>query len=269
VNQPAAALEALQKLDPDRGSIRGWAPYWFTMTHALHLLGRHAEELTAARELRRRHPDSRAGWVHEVRALAALGQAPAVDSLLRAAATLPPDTYWSLGAAMVTAGEELVAHGNPERASTYFARAERWLANQLARDPAHNAHRYWLGSAHYDRGRFDDAEPYFASLVEDAPADITFRGMYALVAAHGGDTALARQRLGDPPRFDRGSHTAYRARVAAVAADRERAIALLSEALSQGVGGLAWIHSSAQLDLASLAADERFARLGLLAARGR
>jgi len=268
-NQAAEAVAALRRLDPNGGAVRGWSPYWFALSHGYHMLGEFDQELQVARETRRRHPESRAAWVHLTRALATEGRTAEVDSLLDAAATLPPDTYWSQGAMMVIAGEELDAHGHGEQAGVYYERAERWLANQLTRDPSHRAHRYWLGSSYYDRGRWSEAEPYFESLVEDYPADQTFRGLWALAAAHRGDRATAWARLGAAPQFERGGYTANRARVAAVSGDPEQAIALWSEALAEGVSGLVWLHASARRDLVSLAADPRFARLGLAIPTGR
>ena len=48
--QPAARGGAvLTRLDPTRGSMRGWAPYWSLLTDGYHLLGEHTEELQAAR----------------------------------------------------------------------------------------------------------------------------------------------------------------------------------------------------------------------------
>ena len=265
-NRAAEALASLQTLDPDRGAVRDWAPYWYNLCHALHLLGRHEEELTAVQELRRRHPDSRAAWVHEARALAALGRTAALDSLLDEAEALPPDTYWSQGAAMVTAGEELDAHGRSGRSRPYYRRAQRWLANQLVRDANHRAHRYWLGSAYYDEGRWADAEPYFESLAHDFPRDVGFRGMWALIAARSGDTATARRRLGAPPRFDRGGYTSFRARLAAVGGNPEMAVDLWSEALGQGLSALVWLHAAGRRDLEPLAGNPRFQKLALLPA---
>ncbi|HEY7394809.1 MAG TPA: protein kinase, partial [Gemmatimonadaceae bacterium] len=104
------ALATLYGIDPDKGAMKGWAPYWFVLTHAEHLDGDFKRELETTRALRRRHPDSRAGWVHEARALATLGNTAALDSVMALAAPLPPDTYWSQGGMMVVAGEELDAH---------------------------------------------------------------------------------------------------------------------------------------------------------------
>jgi len=257
------ALATLYGIDPNKGAMKGWAPYWFVLTHAQHLKGDFALELTTTRELRRRNPDSRAGWVHEARALATLGNTAALDSVLALAAPLPPDTYWSQGGMLVVAGEELEAHRHPG-AQRYYDRAVTWLANQLARDPSNRAHRYWMGSVQLDRGAPENAGRYFESLAHDFPDEVQFRGLWGISAALLGDTALARQRLGPAPRYKRGEYLSYLARYAAIAGDTERSIALWSEALGSGVNGLVWLHASARRELASVANDERFRRLGII-----
>lgn len=267
VGRSGEALEVLSRVDPDAGAFRGWAPYWFVFSHALHLQGRYREELDAGRELRRRHPDSRAGWVHLTRALASLGDTTALDSLIVDASALPPDTYWSQGAMLVTAAEELEAHGFASRAPKYYAQAERWLANQLARTPDHRAHRFWLGSARYDQGAWRDAQPYFESLARDFPDDLQFRGLASLVAARLGDSVAAARWLGTPPPFGRGGFLVYQARHAAIAGDRERAVALWSEAIGSSINGIAWIHASSRPDLRPLDDDPRLFRLGLFPSR--
>jgi serine/threonine-protein kinase len=263
LNRPAEALAWLESLDPDRGAMRGWSSYWTQLAHALHLLGRHERELEAVRAARARHPDRRVGLVLEVRALAALGRQAEIDALVEAASVLPTDTYWSQGAALVVAGEELAAHGHGAAAPAYLEAAERWFANQLAADPDHVWHRYWLGCVLYDAGRWEDAAPYFQSLAEEAPTRVRLemRGWWAMIAARAGDAAEAARRLGPAPAYDRGEHTVFRARIAAVAGDHRRAIDLLAEALGYGVGGWPWIHASALQDLRPMANDPRYRRL--------
>jgi serine/threonine-protein kinase len=263
VGQVEDALKTLDQIDPDRGVLKGWAPYWYVLTHAQHLAGDFTRELASAEETRRRYPDSRAAWVHEVRALAALGRVAAVDSVMTAAAALPPDTYWSQGAMLVIAGEELEAHGHPG-GQKYYDRAISWLANQLARDPSNRAHRYWMGSVYLDRGAPDDASPYFESLAHDFPGNVQYRGLWGVTAALAGDTALARQRLGTAPDYRRGEALSYLARYAGIAGDTERAIAFWSEAESAGLSGLVWLHGSAQHELVSIRHDSRFRKLRII-----
>lgn len=245
LNHPAEALAVLEQLDPDRGSMRGWSSYWTQLAHARHLLGDHAGERAAAMELRARYPDRQVGLTLEVRALAAARNTTAIDSVLSAARGLRPDTYWSLGGAMVVAGEELQAHGYRDAGQRYLEAAVQWLGNQLLRDPDHTAHRYWIGSALYDQGKWKDAAPYFVSLHEDEPDRMLYRGLHALTGAHIGDTARARVILGSPTRYQAGEHTMFLARLAQIRGESELAAVLFSEALAQGIHGLPWLHSTA------------------------
>jgi tRNA A-37 threonylcarbamoyl transferase component Bud32/tetratricopeptide (TPR) repeat protein len=263
VGQIEDALKTFHEIVPERGVLKGWAPYWYGLSHAQHLAGDLAVELETTEEMRRLYPDSRAGWVHETRVLAALGRVAAVDSVMNAAAALPPDTYWSQGAMFVIAGEELEAHGH-QGAQKYYDLAIAWLANQLARDPSNRAHRYWMGSVYLDRGAPDDASPYFESLAHDYPDNVQYRGLWGVTAALAGDTALARQRLGTAPAYRRGEALSYLARYAGIAGDTERAIALWSEAESAGLSGIVWLHGSARRELASLQHDSRFRKLRII-----
>jgi serine/threonine-protein kinase len=259
-NHPVEGLTLLTGMDPDRGLMRGWQSYWTQLTHALHLTGDHERELVATREMRRRYPDSRVAIVLEVRALAALGRTEEMDSVLFATEALPPDTYWSQAAALITAAEELTAHerGNP---APYEARAVRWLANQLAYDPQHRSHRYWMGTVHYDAGRWRDAEPYLGSLAKEFPTEMDFVGLNAVLTARLRDTTAAFAALGTAAPYERGTWAAYRARILAIGGDVPRAIDLLSNALVQGVDGWPWWHASAQRDLAPMARETRYQRL--------
>lgn len=259
-NRPDEARNMLTTMDPDRGLMRGWQSYWTQLSHALHLTGDHERELGAMREMRRRYPGSRVAIVLEARALAALGRHAEVDSLLAATEALPPDTYWSQAAALITVAEELEAHktGVP---APYQARAIRWLANQLTHSPQHRAHRYWMGSVQYDAGRWRDAEPYLSSLATEFPDQMDFVGLHAVNVARLRDSAAAFAALGDPEPWERGTWTAYRARILAISGDAERAVDLLSAALLQGVDGWPWWHASALRDLGLMSGDSRYQRL--------
>jgi len=260
LNRPREALAALQSVDPDRGAMRGWSSYWTQLTHAHHLLGQHDLERAAALELRRRFPTRQVALSLELRALAAQGRTTAIDSVLDAAAGLSPDDYWSQGGAMLIVGEELAAHGHAAAAPRYFERAITWLANQLARNPNHEDHRYWMGNALYDLGRWAEAEPYYTSLVRDSPGHLAYRGRSALVAARLGRRD-AERRLGQPTPYDRTGPAVFRARIAAIRGDTAGAVALLSEALRHGIEGFAWLHGVAVADFQPIAADPGFQRV--------
>jgi tetratricopeptide (TPR) repeat protein len=250
-DRPEEALSGLLRADPDRGLLRGWSSYWTQLAHAYHLLGRHDEELAAARALRSRFPDRRVGLTLEVRALAALGRVAEIDSVLAADAALPPTTYWSQGAAMVVGGEELRAHGRLNEGQGLLIRAILWLEGQRTAHPESDAHRFWLADARYALGEWAEAERLFTELAEESPGgleNLQYRGSAAAAAAHRGD-ARAEERLGPATPRERGEHTMYRARIAAIRGESVRAAALFGDAVRDGVDGLAWVHAVVWRDL--------------------
>jgi tetratricopeptide (TPR) repeat protein len=260
-NTPREALVALERINPDRGTMRLWAPYWNLLAHARHMIGDFAGEEAAALGLAQRFPNNRSAVVLLVRSAAARGDTKKVDSILQAAASLSPDTYWSQGAAMTVAGEELAAHGRSFVANGYFNRAIDWLAAQLLRDPAHRAHRYWMGSALYSSGRWNEAEPYFQSLMRDFPERRDYRNLAVITMARSGRIDRALTLLGPRPKYNPGEHTYFRARVAAIAGRKQEAIALLAQTAAEGYSGWPWVHSTAHRDLSTLSTEIAFQEL--------
>lgn len=249
MDRPAEGRAVLEAIDPDRGLMKGWASYWTQLAHARHLTGGHREELQAALTMRARFPENRVPWVLAARALGALGDTRGLDSLLVETAALPPGTYWSHGGALVTAGEELFAHRDSVAGRRYLELGVTWLREALRADSSRREHRYWLGSAYYDLGRWADADTVFAGLAREFPERMVHRGMAALSRARRGDLAGAERVLGPAPRFARGEYTMYRARLAAIAGDTAAARALRLEALSQVSNGWAWVHASGFRDV--------------------
>lgn len=260
LNRPREALAALEQLDPDAGTMRDWGPYWSNLTHALHLLGRHQRELEAAREMRRRFPERRVGLVLEVRALAALGETGGIDEALARSAALAPTTYWSQGAAMVVAGEELRAHGH-EGGPGYLDRGIAWLREHLRSDPDYRPHRYWLASALYDAERWEDAGAVAKRLAEDYPDRPAYRELAVLAAARLGQPAAPEELLAEVPARERGTRLAVLARLEAIRGNHELAISHLADAFDAGVDGVPWLHATAYLDLLPLADDPRYRSL--------
>lgn len=262
LNRPQEALDALDTLDPDGGEIRGWAQYWTQRSHALHLLGRHREEAAAAAEMVRRHPERTVAPVLLARALGSEGRIGELEDVLTQSALRPPRTYWSHGAALTVAGEELLAHGAPERAAPLLARAEAWLDDQIRAAPDYLAHRYWKASVLYDQRRWQEAATVASLLLESAPDNTTYRGMTAVGVARTGDPTEAIDHLArDAWRGQEGDRLIYSARVHAILGDLDRAFADLAAALEQGVGGFGWTHATAHHDFELMRADERIARL--------
>jgi len=167
-------------------------------------------------------------------------------------------------------GREYDVHGQKAVAQAAFARALRWYDAQPAAEQRSAALRGRKAEVHYAAGQWDAARRIFEQLaverVEEANplgdlgmyglsalGRLDYRGYLGVLAARRGDRteALAADRaLGAwPGRYLLGRHTYWRARIAALLGDGERAVALLREALKQG-RTYHVIHAEA--DLASL-----------------
>jgi len=237
------ARRTLRTIDPDRGMMRGWSPYWSLLVHADHALDDHATELANTRKMRQRFPETRSAWVVEARALAALGRTREIDSLASLAMALPEDTYWSYGALLVVASAELDYHqGDRANAARYARQAEQWLRARLTAVPRQTGHRYWLGSLLYDQGRHAEAAEIFAGLVRDEPGRLRPKGLWAVAVARQEGEAAGLRILGEPHPWDLGEHMGYRARLAIVAGDTARARALLTQAMQHRLDGWSWFH---------------------------
>jgi tetratricopeptide (TPR) repeat protein len=247
-----AAREQLLRMDPNRGEMRGWSSYWTQRVHVAHLRGDQGQALADARELARRHPDRRVAQVLEARALAAAGATAALDSALSAWESLPVHVYWSQGAAMVVAAEELLRRGRIDDGRRYGARAIAWLTARLADEPRNRAHRYWLGSVLYDLGRFDAARPYFESLAREFPSRLEYRGLAALTAARRSDMSAATRWLGPAAPFEVAEHLVFCARIAAINGKTDDALTFLTSAAEHGIEHYAWLAGAAFRDLAAL-----------------
>jgi serine/threonine protein kinase/tetratricopeptide (TPR) repeat protein len=258
VRRPRLAIEFLEAMDPDTGPLQGWAHYWTVLSHGYHLVGNFDAELSAARSLRTRFPDRRIGGVLEVRALASAGQLQEVDSLISGMDALSPSTYWSQGAAMVVAGEELRAHGHPVEGAEMLRRGREWLEARLRETPGFRQHRYWLGSAMYDLEDWPGSEEVFGGLAEEFPERNTYRALHALSVARTGDPISAARMLEEGFEYSLGDRTALLARIAAIEGDPARAVSLLSVAFQQGLDGAPWLHASAWPDLRLMRSDPRF-----------
>lgn len=251
LDRPADAVAALESLEPERGAMGDWSSYWSQLAHALHLLGEHGREREAARTMIRRFPDRRVGLALEVRALAAVGDTLEIDRLLSAADALTPSTYWSQGAAMVTAGEELMAHGRLVTGQRYLARAVAWLEAQLQLEPGERGHRYWLGTAYYSLGRWEDASRVFDVLEREFPDRREYHSLAVISRARVQGRSTADD-LGPARPWGRGSNAFQRGRIAAASGDTARARALFTEAVGIGIEGLPWLHATSVRDLLEL-----------------
>lgn len=259
LNRPDEALRLLLALDPNAPGIRGWAQYWTQLAHAHHGLEQYDRELEAAREMWARFPERRIATVLAARSLAAAGRRAELDSLFTALRLLPADTYWSLGAALVVAGEETRAHlGDAAEAKRYLHEAVSWLETRLDENPADRSHRYWLASARYDLEDFAEAGRLFAALWADYPDRTDYRTGAFVARAQLDGPESARERLREESDPMHGHQFASLARLEAAGGEADRALSLLTEGLRRGISGRPWLHATSLPDLGRFAPDPRY-----------
>jgi tetratricopeptide (TPR) repeat protein len=219
--------------DIDAPCHRDWVSWWTVTAATYHFLGRYEEELSLVRRGLERFPNHMEILDAELRTFVGLGRLSAVDSLLDVIAGLPAQQGYSPGLRPVGVALELKLHGHREAYETVINRALAWFASQPS-----DEERYNRGRTFYYAGRWEDADTLFAALIEDSPDNLTYRGFRGATLAHLGrrDAAMAIDRwlseLEQP--FMRGSNTRWRAAIAAILGERERAVRLLQQALREG-----------------------------------
>ena len=255
-DRPEQALNLLRQID-SRSDL-SWSgdsthfQYWSAYTEALHLLGRHDEELAIADQIPFDVPLIRA-WLRG-RALAALSRPAEVLALIDTALTLPVETANDIGLAPYTDGRpqysatpawvavyiarELAVHGNATAARQVAARALGWYRARSA-DERWTFEERLVAAMSLDMiGANAEAENELRSLLHGDTANVDYKGLIGSLAAERGDTALADSidRWLARQTGDHVSWTAsyYRTRNDALLGHRSDAVARLRDAIDQG-----------------------------------
>lgn len=243
-----AALDVLLSLDPNRGWLARWAPYWYDLALAYHLVGRYEEELAAAEEGYARHPGE--GMLNRrIRALAVLGRVAELRRALRESAD-------PSGGALAAA-RTFHRHGEDSLA---VAMAEEGLA-LLRSTPLPPGAPRSDSTARRDRearllmtaGRLSEAHDLLTGLLADDPTDRDLLGWTGVVEAGLGRTEAARRRietlraLGRQP-YSEGGHTVARAAIHAELGDDPRMVRTLLERSHREGWGLHWFHFTPLFD---------------------
>ncbi|HEY8062787.1 MAG TPA: BTAD domain-containing putative transcriptional regulator [Gemmatimonadales bacterium] len=268
--RPQLTVTMLQRLDP--AVDLAWSTdtthfdYWSDLTEALHVLGRHREELAAADRAPLSAPLNRT-WMR-ARALAALGRPTVVLALLDSAMQLPFETAGFIGLAPFTNGRpqysatpawvavwaahELAVHGDTVAARQAAMRAVAWYRGRPPEDRSTIEERLVAAWSLETLGNYAAADAMTAQLVVEDSTNVDFRGELAGLAAERGDTVLAdsldRWLAAQPLSRVGWSASVYRARVAELLGRRDAAAARVREARDDGAWPL-WIHVDSALAL--------------------
>jgi tetratricopeptide (TPR) repeat protein len=252
-NRPREAVDSFRKLFQRGDFLNPSAPfrvYWvMAFTGALHTLDEHEEELKEARRARDTYPHLLNLRAYEARALVALGRISEVEKLIEEVPTMPSEWAYpggvvprgTPGYVMLAVAEELRAHGSREALVKMAGRAVDWYRTQVGEEAKKEDIRSGLGDAFYQAERWDEAKAVFAVLAADHPNKPYYKGRLGALAARLGHRVQALQiaealrAVGRPYMY--GNHTFQSACIAALLGDKEGAVRLLRDAVSQGWGG--------------------------------
>jgi tetratricopeptide (TPR) repeat protein len=183
-------------------------------------------------------PEDDDSRMHELEALAALGRTDEVRATI--------ETWfasWSQGWArpgrLSWALEELKRHGYREEALLLAERAVRWCKDAVAEG---EPRQYALAVALYQAEHWDEAEALYEDLGKDHPDYLPFKRALGTLAARKGNRDEAIRILeelleGDDP-YLYGQAKCACAAIAAQLGDRQRAVDLLNDAVSEGYRGI-------------------------------
>jgi tetratricopeptide (TPR) repeat protein len=159
--------------------------------------------------------------------------------LLDDLANLPPSLIWGQAEEAAYAGLELRAHGDVDAAREAFRLALDQLRAHSPNEAQGGAYRYSVAQTLYWAERWHQARDIILQLATEDPDNVDYVGYLGVVHARLGNTAEASRISNELAALDRpylwGSNTCWRARIAAVLGDRERAVELLRQAFNEGL----------------------------------
>jgi tetratricopeptide (TPR) repeat protein len=243
LNRPRQTINLLNQIDQQSEMPTRWRPYWGVLAAAYHTLGQHDEELKVAQLARSLFPNDLLTLGYEICALSSLGKTQDVAQRLDECLSIPARPNTDRGWTMRTAALELRAHGFTEASRDALEKALTWYRSRTP-DQLRTL-RYGLGQTLRLAGQFDEARKIFEELVKESPDKIEYRGYLGVLAARRGNRAETikvsswLENLNRPYLY--GDPLIWRASIAALSGDQDRAVMLLREAFAQGAEyGIDW-----------------------------
>jgi serine/threonine protein kinase/tetratricopeptide (TPR) repeat protein len=255
INHPRETVETYAKLDfMDPKVLYGYAAGAWTLgfrAEAHHMLGSYKKELEVIKTGEKYYPRLLSFRRYEARALAALGRTNEVRKVIEECLGVE-STGGTQGDVMMEAARELYAHGHRDASREIAAKAIEWAESRPEAERKTEAGQGFFANALYFAGRWDEAGGIYGSLAAGHPEDIDYQGYLGTLAARRGDREGAMKISNELATIDRrflfGSHTYWRACIASLLGEKERAVALLRESFSQGRGYRVGLHRDINLE---------------------
>jgi DNA-binding SARP family transcriptional activator/tetratricopeptide (TPR) repeat protein len=257
LNRPREAIAVLELLGPHSAHSGGPGAYWNLLTRCYHAVGDGERELRAARAARRSGMEPMNALWFEIRALTSLGRADEVQALLDTAVATPreqgPTTLQRMvGIArisspaqlMVSAAQELRAHGNEAAAQQTLARALAWFRAQPAHTMTDEGRRFEIAHALYLARDWAAADSAFRTLPASNADSYIYFGFLGTIAARRNDDAAARRTIATfdslratlpQPRAVAGY---WQSKISAILGDEQHALVMMADVWPHGTSGV-------------------------------
>jgi TolB-like protein len=234
VNNPAASINYNRQLD-FQSSYHGKTilDNWRRgiVCDALHLLQYYPEELNEAEDGLVYYPGWADFYLAAVRAYAAMGQEQGILKVIEACKTVSLQNG-TVGDVMIEAALELRRHGNKEASLAYAFMAADWYLKQGG------DFREETAIAYYNGEQWEKSRILFEQLSKEKPENYNYTGYLGSLAARRGDEDFARNIIASLLKLDwphmRGRNTLWCARIAALLGDKDEAVELLRQSISEG-----------------------------------
>jgi tetratricopeptide (TPR) repeat protein len=243
-NRPKAAVRYWEKAEALGGEDRG---DWWSAAVAFHLLGRYEEELALVDNVLLESQNSNVERQAQARALVALNRLDEVEQLV-GDMLKSYQTRGESGWFMAEVSLYLRAHGHLEQARAMADRAAEWFGRALEAEESPDLQIGYLESL-LNGDRFDELAAAAGEIHDPDNWNNLQRLLYlGIAAASTGDRPTAAQaedrlqELGELPDSTRYQATYYRSGIAAHLGDREEALRLLRQSISEGMPYGIWFH---------------------------
>jgi tetratricopeptide (TPR) repeat protein/predicted Ser/Thr protein kinase len=241
LNRPREAVAAFSacvyEFEDSAFRARSWMFAAWSM--ALHLLGEYEEELEVVRRAVEYYPDLLWLRANEARALVALGRLDDAEALVDEALAAS-GSFGTPAGVMSHASVALRVHVGRREAIEMAERAVAWRREELEGKSVADDwwDHFYMADDLCAAERWQEARGLFLQLASEKPGNLHTKGSLGVLAARLGEHDEARATLEDLRRLDDpylfGNNTYWAACIAAQLGERERAVELIRQALSQG-----------------------------------
>ena len=253
LNRPREAIEvftALAEQGPETDAyVESWT--YSSLGSAYHQVGDYELELEITRQGIQTFPDALWFRGREVRALAALGRTDEIAEIMEESKRTPAGdgSVWGI---MITAVDELRAHGHAEKGDQMAEEAAEWQRRMMASEGGSERSKRRLAWTLFRARRWEETLASYEELAQLDPDDIDYQGSLGVLAAKTGDreraVAIKNSFLARDVPYEFGMDIYWAACISAQLGEREEAMDLVRRAFAEGAHIAVHAHQDPDLE---------------------